>query len=120
MKVEIGNLKMAREALCASSFSLSETYKDKDRVKEFVGFVERIIKEIDILRPLGSDGKHGDLHTPWCGCEDSPFKFCEGCERVIIFNESTKRWTHEHSGEVFCFKYIRTTSIARPMLMIEQ
>ena len=22
-------------------------------------------------RPVGSNGKHGDLHTPTCGCEDT-------------------------------------------------
>lgn len=29
-----------------------------------------LIVEIDRHRPLGSDGTHGDLHTPTCGCED--------------------------------------------------
>lgn len=23
-------------------------------------------------RPVGSNGKHGSLHTPTCGCEDKP------------------------------------------------
>ena len=27
---------------------------------------------LDHHRPLGTDGKHGDLHTPTCGCEDKP------------------------------------------------
>lgn len=34
---------------------------------------DRISELCDILelhRPVGSDGKHGDLHTPTCGCED--------------------------------------------------
>lgn len=31
----------------------------------------RLTAECDRLRPLGPDGRHGDLHTPWCGC-DSP------------------------------------------------
>ncbi|AWY05341.1 hypothetical protein SEA_MEMENTOMORI_87 [Microbacterium phage MementoMori] len=29
-----------------------------------------LIAEIDRNRPLGSDGKHGDLHTTTCGCVD--------------------------------------------------
>jgi hypothetical protein len=32
--------------------------------------VNRLIQRIDTHRPLGSDGKHGRLHTPTCGCED--------------------------------------------------
>lgn len=31
--------------------------------------IGRLIAEIDRQRPLGPDGKHGDLHTPTCGCE---------------------------------------------------
>lgn len=29
-----------------------------------------LLEVLDKHRPLGSDGKHGDLHTPTCGCED--------------------------------------------------
>lgn len=32
--------------------------------------IERLIDLLDLHRPLGSSGKHGDLHTPTCGCED--------------------------------------------------
>ena len=30
--------------------------------------LSRLIAEIDRQRPLGSDGTHGNLHTPTCGC----------------------------------------------------
>lgn len=30
----------------------------------------RIAEEIDRMRPLGPNGKHGDRHTPVCGCDD--------------------------------------------------
>lgn len=31
--------------------------------------LQELIDQCDLFRPLGPDGKHGDLHTPWCGCE---------------------------------------------------
>lgn len=34
--------------------------------------LNKLINEIDRHRPLGSDGKHGNNHTPSCGCEDTP------------------------------------------------
>lgn len=32
--------------------------------------IQHLINVLDLHRPLGVDGKHGDLHTPTCGCED--------------------------------------------------
>ncbi|MGS2805358.1 hypothetical protein [Nocardia sp. MW-W600-9] len=33
--------------------------------------IQRLINLLDVHRPLGSNGKHGErLHTPTCGCED--------------------------------------------------
>ena len=32
--------------------------------------ITHLIRLLDLHRPLGLDGKHGDLHTPTCGCED--------------------------------------------------
>ncbi len=32
--------------------------------------IKHLHREIEKHRPLGSDGKHGDLHTATCGCED--------------------------------------------------
>ena len=34
--------------------------------------LQRLIDACDAHRPLGPDGKHGDLHTETCGCEDAP------------------------------------------------
>jgi hypothetical protein len=28
-----------------------------------------LIRLLDLHRPLGSNGKHGDRHTPTCGCD---------------------------------------------------
>ena len=32
--------------------------------------IRRLVEILDLHRPIGPDGKHGDLHTPTCGCED--------------------------------------------------
>lgn len=32
--------------------------------------VDVLVNMIDVHRPLGTDGKHGSLHTPTCGCAD--------------------------------------------------
>jgi len=34
--------------------------------------VDVLINMIDRHRPLGANGKHGNLHTATCGCEDKP------------------------------------------------
>lgn len=60
-KVEIGDLKMTREALCIS-MSLLGPCVERD-------LLVSIVQQIDIMRPLGFDGKHGTLHTPYCGCD---------------------------------------------------
>ncbi|QDH93329.1 hypothetical protein QC999_gp21 [Microbacterium phage Cressida] len=69
-------LKGLRETLCqaqsalqamlppnADEYEVGRHLTDLDRI-------QRLIAEIDRNRPLGADGKHGDLHTPTCGCDD--------------------------------------------------
>lgn len=34
------------------------------------GLMEMLIERLHEHRPIGSNGKHGNLHTPTCGCED--------------------------------------------------
>lgn len=60
------SLKMLRESLCAVQLGAAgaERMTHADRIG-------RIISEIDRQRPLGSNGKHGDLHTSTCGCSGS-------------------------------------------------
>ena len=31
--------------------------------------IGRLIMDLDKHRPLGTNGKHGDLHTDTCGCD---------------------------------------------------
>ena len=62
---ERDTLKMVRETLCAVQNGAAGV--DRMKHSERVGC---IIAEIDRQRPLGSNGKHGDRHTPTCGCAD--------------------------------------------------
>lgn len=60
------SLKSLRETFCVAQSSLGE----RERTKVHRERLGRIINEIDRQRPLGRDGKHGNLHTETCGCED--------------------------------------------------
>lgn len=69
-----GDLKMTREALCAAQSALIERARagvDADRVPHWVERLQAIVGAIDVERPLGPDGKHGDLHTSGCGCDEA-------------------------------------------------
>lgn len=64
--------KMLRETLCASQAAVARDRAagDAERRDRDVARLQRLIDECDRHRPLDSDGKHGDNHTPTCGCED--------------------------------------------------
>jgi hypothetical protein len=61
--------KALREALCVAQGAMlrephtSLTEGQSKRISD-------LIRQIDMHRPIGSDGKHGNRHTPTCGCED--------------------------------------------------
>lgn len=64
--------KELRETLC-----VAQTYiglSDDSRKREHSDRLQRLIDECDRHRPVGPDGKHGDKHTPTCGCEDKPVR----------------------------------------------
>lgn len=62
--------KMLRETLCVAQARISYSSLDLGRKAEHLRRLQKLIDEIDKHRPLGPDGKHGDLHTPTCGCFD--------------------------------------------------
>ena len=68
------SLKMLRETLCVAQTALglgpSGPPLGGAQRLDHIDRIGRVIKEIDRQRPRGSDGKHGDRHTPTCGCED--------------------------------------------------
>jgi len=65
--LQISNLKTLREFMCKTQHKVyaepggPESYEAK--------MISELIREIDRLRPLGSDGKHGKLHTYYCQCD---------------------------------------------------
>jgi hypothetical protein len=75
VKLEVENLKALREALCVAQSAIGQAYgqRQSEYKKSKVKQIQKVIDQIDILRPLGSNGKHGGLHTEFCGCEDNPY-----------------------------------------------
>lgn len=67
--IDIGNLKNAREVLCDAQMQFMWN-RQVSRTPKNLDFINDLIVQIDVMRPLGSDGKHGNLHTELCGCED--------------------------------------------------
>lgn len=58
------SLKMLREDVCRR---LAE---QRDFPVEVIAAANILVGVIDVHRPLGPDGKHGNRHTATCGCED--------------------------------------------------
>lgn len=61
------SIKMLREHLCADQARWQNEWPEGIK-----SAVDVMIDMIDRHRPLASNGKHGDLHTSTCGCEDKP------------------------------------------------
>lgn len=57
------SIKMLREELCRRSTR-------NDWPSDIASAVDVLIEMIDRHRPLANDGKHGNLHTATCGCDD--------------------------------------------------
>lgn len=71
-QIPVHAVKSTREALCAAQWALGEVARRGLDVDTTPGRIDRLgalIAELDKHRPLGSDGKHGNRHTPTCGCE---------------------------------------------------
>ena len=64
--------KMLRETLCVAQARIGNSPLDEGRRREHIERLQRLIDACDVHRPLGPDGKHGDRHTPTCGCDDVP------------------------------------------------
>lgn len=61
--------KSIRETLCVAQAALG--YHPLHPLRDaHIARLQRLIAECDRHRPLGADGKHGDRHTPTCGCEE--------------------------------------------------
>ena len=64
------SIKMLRETLCVAQGAVNRGVSSGDRRSEHSDRLQRLIDECNRQRPLASNGKHGNLHTPTCGCED--------------------------------------------------
>ncbi|MBN9375398.1 MAG: hypothetical protein J0I40_08430 [Cellulomonas sp.] len=60
--------KMLRETLSAAQSAIAAS-PYTERRPEHVARLGVLIDALDVLRPLGPNGKHGDLHTSSCGCQ---------------------------------------------------
>ena len=60
------SIKTLREALCHEQVH-ADQWPETIR-----SAVDVLINMIDQHRPLDTNGKHGNLHTATCGCEDKP------------------------------------------------
>lgn len=70
LELEEDSLKMLRETFCVAQTRVNQTLEGRDRRQEHSDRLQRLIDECDRQRPIGPDGKHGNLHTETCGCED--------------------------------------------------
>lgn len=56
--------KMLRETLVVAQAAIGNSVREREHRAR----LGRLIAECDRKRPLGRNGKHGNLHTPECGC----------------------------------------------------
>ena len=76
--VPSAELKMLRETLALAQTAIpaavliydGDEESTRQQVRAHLERLGRLVDEIDRHRPLGPGGKHGELHTPTCGCED--------------------------------------------------
>lgn len=65
-----GGPKSLRETLCMAQGAVGLVYAERE-ANPHITRLQRLIDQIDRHRPLGPDGKHGNLHTATCGCTDA-------------------------------------------------
>lgn len=67
--------KMLLETLCVVESALHALERERPgfnaggNIESHLERIRLIMDECDRKRPTGPDGKHGNLHTPECGCE---------------------------------------------------
>jgi hypothetical protein len=68
--------KLVRETLCAAQASILHSTMTREQKQRHQAMLQRMINQCDVMRPLGSNGKHGDLHTDRCGCDEEDRQNC--------------------------------------------
>ena len=74
--------KMLRETLCVAQHAINARPYDEDRKPHHSRRLQVLIDALDETRPLGPNGKHGNRHTPSCGCGDAPAPSDEVCQAI--------------------------------------
>lgn len=64
------HIKSVREALCVAQAAILNFPDRPTNWGRYTIVLANLLIDIDRQRPIGSDGKHGNLHTDTCGCED--------------------------------------------------
>lgn len=102
--LSVDGLKMLRETLCRAQSALGSflLVEELSYVPEDIKRIQGVIDQIDAMRPLGSNGRHGDLHTPDCECFPPegfyrvPVRFCTVPETVV---HPMHMWVFDHRIE---------------------
>ena len=63
-------IKTVGEALSYAETALLKTYPESAQRAHYAEVIAELLRDVARQRPVGSNGKHGELHTPTCGCED--------------------------------------------------
>lgn len=82
--LEVGDIKMLRETLCVVEGLIHRTGEFHYRKEEHANRIAEMIRECDKHRPLGVDGKHSNLHTDTCGCEDKGPRETWGTVKLLL------------------------------------
>lgn len=65
--VDPSDMKMLGEALAVAENRLLSEPQYRSLARHLGG----LLRQVNHHRPTGTDGKHGDLHTATCGCDDA-------------------------------------------------
>lgn len=67
---ELDGIKMLRETLSAAKTSIYKSELGVNHSEDHIRRLEDLIKQLDLYRPVNANGKHGDRHTLFCGCDE--------------------------------------------------
>lgn len=120
--LDMGNPKTARERLCTlqSTFihdRVADTfYGGMDETDDqMVAWINLLINQIDVIRPLGRDGRHGNLHTEFCGCDNKGTPVCKWCRLPVYKDEVWSEWRHQKNSQPECSGAFRRYRTAVPV-----
>lgn len=64
------SIKTIGEALSFAECAVLNFYPDTAQRAHYARVLGDLLADVARQRPTGNDGKHGERHTPTCGCED--------------------------------------------------